>query len=48
MTDDWFGRRTHHWQDWDLAALVAAKQRTGQKVSLVVPPATRPPRWATS
>ncbi|MFC6343211.1 glucosyl-3-phosphoglycerate synthase, partial [Nocardioides hankookensis] len=33
--DGWSGRRTHHWDDWGLAALTAAK---GQRVvSLVVP-----------
>lgn len=37
MTEDWFGRNTHHWQDWALADLVAAKESTGQRVSLVVP-----------
>ncbi|MGH3369956.1 MAG: glucosyl-3-phosphoglycerate synthase [Nocardioidaceae bacterium] len=37
MTEDWFGRNTHHWQDWALADLVAAKESAGQRVSLVVP-----------
>ncbi len=31
----WFERNTHHWDDWPLADLVAAKG--GQRVSLVVP-----------
>ncbi|TQL69048.1 glucosyl-3-phosphoglycerate synthase [Nocardioides albertanoniae] len=31
----WSERNTHHWHDWSLADLVAAKQ--GQRVSLVVP-----------
>lgn len=37
MTQDWFGRRTHRWQDWALTDLVDAKQRSGLTVSLVVP-----------
>ncbi len=32
----WLSERTHHWQDWSLPALVAAKERAGG-VSLVVP-----------
>lgn len=28
---------THHWRDWSLEELLAAKQRTGTTVSLVVP-----------
>ena len=32
-----FARRTHRWQDWSLAELMAAKQATGRTVSLVVP-----------
>jgi glucosyl-3-phosphoglycerate synthase len=32
-----FGRRTHRWDDWSLAGLLAAKEATGQAVSLVVP-----------
>lgn len=37
MTQDWFEHRTHHWSDWDLSGLLAAKQRDSQRVSLVVP-----------
>ena len=36
-TDEWFARRTHRWQDWTLGELIEAKQRTGTRVSLVVP-----------
>ena len=32
---DWAGRRTHHWADWSLEDLLAAKR--GRRVSLVVP-----------
>ena len=32
-----FGPRTHRWQEWSLADLLAAKQASGQTVSLVVP-----------
>ncbi|MDP3894324.1 glucosyl-3-phosphoglycerate synthase [Nocardioides sp.] len=35
MTDDWFARNTHRWQDWSLEDLLAA--RGGTRVSLVVP-----------
>ncbi|WP_114424530.1 glucosyl-3-phosphoglycerate synthase [Nocardioides houyundeii] len=35
MSEDWFERRTHRWQDWSLPELQAAKQ--GTTVSLVVP-----------
>ncbi|MBC7633451.1 glucosyl-3-phosphoglycerate synthase [Aeromicrobium sp.] len=37
MTQEWFERHTHHWRDWELSALLDAKRRTGQQVSLVVP-----------
>lgn len=37
MAEDWFARHTHRWQDWSLADLLAAKARSGQRVSLVVP-----------
>ncbi len=37
MTDDWFARRTHHWQEWTLADLLSAKEAGDQTVSLVVP-----------
>ncbi|NYG54771.1 glucosyl-3-phosphoglycerate synthase [Nocardioides perillae] len=33
----WFASHTHRWQDWPLASLLAAKQRAGVSVSLVVP-----------
>ncbi|GAB2888371.1 glucosyl-3-phosphoglycerate synthase [Nocardioides pacificus] len=35
MSEDWFARRTHRWQDWSLEDLMQAKAGTG--VSLVVP-----------
>jgi glucosyl-3-phosphoglycerate synthase len=35
VSDDWFGRRTHAWQDWTLDQLVEAKGE--HRVSLVVP-----------
>jgi glucosyl-3-phosphoglycerate synthase len=37
VVDDggWFDRNTHHWDDWSLASLLAAKD--GRAVSLVVP-----------
>ncbi|MGZ4465889.1 MAG: hypothetical protein ACXVW0_11080 [Nocardioides sp.] len=31
----WFDRNTHHWDDWTLEDLLAAK--SGTSVSLVVP-----------
>ena len=34
---DGFARRTHRWQEWSLADLLAVKQAGGQTVSLVVP-----------
>ncbi|MGA8995450.1 MAG: glucosyl-3-phosphoglycerate synthase [Nocardioidaceae bacterium] len=36
-TDRWFERRSHHWRDWSLEGLLAAKRRSGLRVSLVVP-----------
>jgi glucosyl-3-phosphoglycerate synthase len=35
--DSWFRRRTSHWQDWPAAELLAAKQRRGLSVSVVIP-----------
>lgn len=35
MSDSWFSRRTHAWDDWSVSELVAAKR--GARVSLVVP-----------
>jgi glucosyl-3-phosphoglycerate synthase len=35
--DGWFRRRTHHWDDWSLSALLERKATTGHRVSLVVP-----------
>ncbi len=35
--DAWFGRHSHHWDDWTLEALVAAKADRGVRTSLVVP-----------
>ncbi|HEY9564562.1 MAG TPA: glycosyltransferase, partial [Nocardioides sp.] len=37
MTQDWFSRRTHRWQDWTLESLVEARRVSGTSVSLVVP-----------
>jgi len=37
MTDDWFARRTHHWQEWTLAGRLSAKEAGDQTVSLVGP-----------
>lgn len=37
MTTDWFGRNTFEWREWSLSDLLVAKERTGQRVSLVVP-----------
>lgn len=37
MAETWFDRRTHDWRRWTPADLVAAKQATGQRVSLVIP-----------
>jgi glucosyl-3-phosphoglycerate synthase len=36
VTADW-SSRTHHWQDWDLPTLMAAKEQGDHRVSLVVP-----------
>ena len=36
MTSEWTAR-THHWQEWDLPALMAAKEQGDHRVSLVVP-----------
>ena len=33
----WYRRRTSHWQDWPLAALLDAKQRCGARISVVMP-----------
>jgi glucosyl-3-phosphoglycerate synthase len=35
--DSWFRRRTSHWQDWPATELLAAKQRQGLSVSVVIP-----------
>ncbi len=37
MTDSWYAAHTHHWADWPLPGLVACKQRTGTRISLVLP-----------
>jgi len=37
VNDETFALRTHRWQDWSLAELVAAKESQGLTVSLVVP-----------
>ncbi len=33
----WRSRRTSHWRDWPAAALLAAKQRSGTRISVVIP-----------
>ena len=35
--ETWYRRRTAHWQDWPLAALLDAKQRSGARISVVIP-----------
>jgi glucosyl-3-phosphoglycerate synthase len=35
--DAWFSRRTSRWQDWPAELLLAAKQRLGVTVSVVIP-----------
>jgi glucosyl-3-phosphoglycerate synthase len=35
VIEGWFDHRTHHWQDWSMTELLAAKARC--RVSLVVP-----------
>jgi len=37
MPTDRFSARTYRWQDWELSELLAAKERSGLSVSLVVP-----------
>ena len=36
-TRAWFGRATSRWQDWPLDRLLAAKQRLGVTISVVIP-----------
>ncbi len=36
-TQAWFGRRTSRWQDWPQERLLAAKQRLGVTISVVIP-----------
>ncbi len=36
-TQAWFGRRTSRWQDWPHDRLLAAKQRLGVTISVVIP-----------
>ncbi len=36
-TDAWFTAHTHHWDDWTVEELAAAKSGSGLSVSLVVP-----------
>ena len=35
--ETWYRRRTSCWQDWPLAALLDAKQRSGARISVVMP-----------
>ena len=37
VSEDWFQRNSHHWRDRSLLDLLAAKQSSGARVSLVVP-----------
>jgi len=37
VSEDWFARRTHHWDDLALSTLLERKRATGTTVSLVVP-----------
>ncbi|MET1132917.1 MAG: glucosyl-3-phosphoglycerate synthase [Aeromicrobium sp.] len=37
MADTWFDRRTYRWDQWELAALLEAKQAAGVRVSVVIP-----------
>jgi glucosyl-3-phosphoglycerate synthase len=37
MGDSWFRRRTSRWQDWPLDGLLAAKERSGTRISVVIP-----------
>ncbi|MDP9824208.1 glucosyl-3-phosphoglycerate synthase [Nocardioides massiliensis] len=37
MSEDWFARRTHHWDELSLDELLDRKRATGNTVSLVVP-----------
>jgi len=34
---EWFDLRTSHWQDWPLDRLLEAKERTGARISVVIP-----------
>jgi glucosyl-3-phosphoglycerate synthase len=36
-TQDWFARRTSHWQDWPPDHLLAVKHRLGVTISVVIP-----------
>jgi glucosyl-3-phosphoglycerate synthase len=36
-TGAWFARRTSHWQDWPADQLLAAKERLGITISVVIP-----------
>ncbi len=35
--DAWFGRRTSHWRDWPADRLLAAKDRRGVTISVIIP-----------
>ena len=35
--ETWYRRRTSRWQDWPLATLLDAKQRSGARISVVMP-----------
>lgn len=37
MSEAWFGRRTSRWCDWPIDELLAAKQSSGLRVSVVIP-----------
>jgi glucosyl-3-phosphoglycerate synthase len=37
VEESWYARRTSRWQDWPAASLIAAKDRRGARISVVIP-----------
>lgn len=37
LAQAWFSERTWHWQDWPVEQLLAAKERSGTRISAVIP-----------
>jgi hypothetical protein len=37
LEQDWFRRRTTRWTDWPAAGLMELKQRSGARISVVIP-----------